>query len=176
MIINNTNSLFYILSILIFIILYSNKDNNDILNLYGILILLSLLIVLYFLIMKKIYKNKVIYKDILNKKIINLPILGKNCCSWWPISHFISFFIWGYIWSKYWYHLFFLGIMWEVVEYIMKKKQTKEGQILKFKRTRNSDGTVEYEQWWSSSSKDILFNGVGIMCGYLLNKYKKRLC
>ena len=143
---------------------------KDLKHLYITLLCLGASIVVYFNVMKKIYKDKLSYKDPFNKKIINLPILGKNCCSWWPISHFTTFLIFSFIWPQYWKHLFVLGVGWECFEWIMKYFMTPKGEELKFKRTRLENGTVEYEQWWSSSKKDIFFNGVGILCGIQLKK------
>ena len=145
--------------------------NKDLKNLYTTLSLLGISIIIYFLLMKKLYKDDVVNKDKLNKKIMNIPIFGKNCCSWWPISHFVSFFIWALIWPQYWQHLFGLGVAWEGIEYIFKLLTTPKNQELKFKRTRVGDGTVEYEQWWSSSKKDVVFNGMGILFGLLVRKY-----
>ena len=72
--------------------------------------------------------------------------------------------------SNIWHHLFALGVAWEGVEWVLKYLMTPKGDELKFKRTRTLSGQVEYEQWWSSSSKDILFNGAGILLGLLISK------
>ena len=121
--------------------------------------------------MKHIHGDKLVNKDPLNKKVIDAPFIGKNCCSWWPLSHYIAFLIFGYIWPQYAKHLFGLGVAWEMVEYLLKVLMTPKGEELKFKRTRNDDGDVEYEQWWSSSKKDILFNGAGILSGIYIKKH-----
>ena len=146
------------------------KMKKDLQYLYLTLISLAVIIILYYIILKKIYKDKLVDNEPLNKKIITMPLLGKNCCSWWPVSHYISFFIFSYIWPQYWHHLFMLGVAWECVEWLLKYMMTPLGQELKFKRTRLENGSVEYEQWWSSSNKDIIFNSAGIMSGLLLNK------
>ena len=143
---------------------------KDLKNLYMTLIGLGLSIIIYYNVLKKIYKEKMVENEPLNKKVINAPILGKNCCSWWPLSHFIAFTVFAYIWPQYWHHLFALGVAWEGVEWVIKYLMTPKGEALKFKRTRTPSGQVEYEQWWSSSSKDILFNGAGILLGLLINK------
>ena len=143
---------------------------KDLKNLYMTLIGLGLSIIIYYNILKKVYKDKMVENEPLNKKVINAPMLGKNCCSWWPLSHFIAFTVFAYIWPQYWQHLFALGVAWEGVEWVLKYIMTPKGEELKFKRTRTSSGQVEYEQWWSSSSKDILFNGAGILLGLLINK------
>ena len=143
---------------------------KDLKNLYATLIGLALSIIVYYNVLKKVYKEKMVENEPLNKKVINAPILGKNCCSWWPLSHFIAFTVFAYIWPQYWHHLFALGVAWEGVEWVLKYLMTPKGDELKFKRTRTLSGQVEYEQWWSSSSKDILFNGAGILLGLLISK------
>ena len=143
---------------------------KDLKNLYATLIGLALSIIVYYNVLKTVYKEKMVENEPLNKKVINAPMLGKNCCSWWPLSHFIAFTVFAYIWPQYWHHLFALGVAWEGVEWVLKYLMTPKGEELKFKRTRTSSGQVEYEQWWSSSSKDILFNGAGILLGLLISK------
>lgn len=143
-------------------------------KLYIVLFLLGLSITIYFILMQTIFKEKISDYDPLNVKILNAPLLGKNCCSWWPISHFISFSIFGYIWPQYWHHLFILGVVWELIEWLFNYLSTPKGEELKFKNTRMSDGSVEYEQWWSSSSKDILFNSAGILLGVIVNIIVKK--
>ena len=147
------------------------KMKKDLKNLYCTLISLGLSIIIYYNILKKMYGNDLVNNEPLNKKVIDAPYLGKNCCSWWPISHYVAFLIFGYIWPQYAWHLFGLGVGWEVVEYILKVCMTPKGEELKFKRTRSEDGNVEYEQWWSSSNKDILFNSAGILTGIYLKKH-----
>ena len=137
--------------------------------LYITLISLGVSITLYFFIMKHYFKDKIVDNDFMNKQIFKMPIFGKNCCSWWPVSHFISYMLFALIWPEYWYHLFILGVLWEFVEWIFKYLFTPKGKELKFKRTRTGEG-VEYEQWWSSSSKDVLFNGAGILVGLTIKK------
>ena len=143
---------------------------KDLKNLYATLIGLAVSIIVYYNVLKSVYKEKMVENEPLNKKVINAPMLGKNCCSWWPLSHFIAFTVFAYIWPQYWHHLFALGVAWEGVEWVLKYLMTPKGEELKFKRTRTSSGQVEYEQWWSSSSKDILFNGAGILLGLLISK------
>ena len=76
----------------------------------------------------------------------------------------------AYIWPEYWLTLFIMGVLWECIEWIMKRILTPEGEELKFNRTQTKQGSIEYEVWWSSSSKDVLFNGLGILTGLLLTK------
>ena len=146
---------------------------QDLKNLITTLASLGIAIIIYFHVMKKVYGDDMVNKDPLNKQVINAAFLGKNCCSWWPVSHFIAFAIFAYIWPQYWKELFVLGVSWEGVEWVFKYLQTAKGKEMKFKRTRTITGNVEYEQWWSSSSKDILFNAAGIMVGLYIRRNKK---
>jgi len=136
---------------------------NDLLNLYLVCTLMANIIMLYFLFLRKKFNGKVTTNDALNRKITDIPGLGKNCCSWWPISHFVFFFLLSYKWPQYWLHLVLLGIVWEVYEVVYGKA----GSQKKFKKTRVGN-KIESENWWSSSAKDILFNGMGILLGTTL--------
>jgi hypothetical protein len=137
---------------------------TDLKNLYVTLSLLGLCIVAYFFEMKHVYKDKVAHNDPLNVKIIDVP--GQNCCSWWPISHFVSFLVWALIWPQYWKHLFALGILWEILEDVGKYITTKKiPQFVNMRNSKKEGSKVEYEDWWSSSSKDIVFNAAGIAAG-----------
>ena len=147
---------------------------KDLKNLITTLACLASSIIVYFFVMKKYFGDDMVNKDPLNKQVINASFIGKNCCSWWPISHFIAFTIFAYIWPQYWKQLFAMGALWEGIEWVFKYIQTAKGKEMKFKRTRTKGGKVEYEQWWSSSSKDILFNSAGILLGLYLNKSIKK--
>ena len=147
------------------------KMKKDLLYLYLSMSSLGVLIIIYFLVMKYLFKKNASAFDPLNKKIINIHIFGKTCCSSWPISHFVSYAIFTYIWPQYIIHIFVLGIVWECVEYLFKLLTTPKGKELKFKRTRNKNNDIEYTTWWDSSSKDIIFNSMGIAFGYGLKKF-----
>ena len=140
-------------------------------SMYITLVSIAVSIVLYWTILQKLYGNgNISNKDVLNKQVFKAPILGKNCCSWWPLSHFITFTIWGFIWPHLGWQMFALGVLWECIEYYINVMLTPKDKDLTFKKTRTQDGTLEYEQWWSSSSKDILFNAAGILTGIYLKK------
>ena len=56
----------------------------------------ALSIYIYFKYLEKVYKKNYVQHDPLNKQIIDVPIISKNCCSWWPVSHFILFCIYSF--------------------------------------------------------------------------------
>ena len=143
------------------------KFTGDEKQLYITVFTTGLSIVIYWIVLAKIYDNSQIhYRDVLNKQVIDIPWLGKNCCSWWPLSHLLSFALWGFLWPRHGWKLFVIGILWEIVEFIggyFQKKTAKH-------HTTNVNGKLEYENWWSASNKDIVFNGAGILIGIYLKK------
>ena len=141
---------------------------QDLLILSGALGMNALSIFIYFKYLEKTYKNYVQH-DPFNKQIIDLPIISKNCCSWWPISHFVLFTLYSFIWPQYSWILFLYGVLWEVLEGIMNTIETEKGQEVKHQQTRKGD-KVEYVTWWEASYKDILFNSVGIIVGRTLRQ------
>lgn len=103
-----------------------------------------------------------INSDPFNKKIIDLEWL-ENCCSWWPILHFIGFMFLGWYFPDCWLTLFIGGILWELLEVVMNF--LTKGTVIK-QPMRITSKQVEYsEVWWAGSFKDILFNAAGILVG-----------
>ena len=142
---------------------------RDLLILSSSLMANALLIFIYFKYLEKTYKTDYVNHDPLNKQIVDIPLISKNCCSWWPISHLILFAIYAYIWPQYCWILFLYGVLWEVLEGIMNTLETDKGETVKHQQTRKGD-QVEYVTWWEASYKDILFNSVGIIIGKLATK------
>ena len=106
-----------------------------------------------------------IAQDPFNKKIIDWPLL-ENCCSWWPILHFIGFALLGWLFPNCWGLLFIGGILWELLEVVMN--YLTKGTVVK-QPMRVTSQKVEYSDvWWAGSFKDILFNGAGIFLGRTL--------
>ena len=89
---------------------------KDLFLLYTCVIGLGISIFMYFTYLGYKYNNNIAYHDPLNKKLVDMPFISKNCCSMWPITHFIAFAIFGYIWPQYAWTLFVLGICWESIE------------------------------------------------------------
>jgi len=103
--------------------------------------------------------------DPMNVKVLDVPYL-ENCCSWWPISHFILFFILGYFFPECWGYLIFFGILWELFEVVMFYVTSQETQVV-----RTADRRIEYtNNWWAGSYKDVLMNTLGATGGYLTRK------
>ena len=137
---------------------------------YVLLFSIAFSIIAYFIVLDLLYGKEHSQHDRLNKKVIKAPMLGKNCCSMWPISHFVLFAICAYVWPGKWKEMFGLGVVWELVEWLLGYIQTPSNETRRFKNTRTSDGSLEYEQWWSSSYKDVFFNSAGIALGLCVSR------
>ena len=104
------------------------------------------------------------------KQVVDIPIISRNCCSWWPLSHFIAFTVYSYIWPQYSVILFLYGVAWEIIEGIINMLVTDKGKHVKHQQTRMG-GRVEYVTWWAASYKDVLFNLAGIITGRMIRTY-----
>jgi hypothetical protein len=109
---------------------------------------------------------KTVYADPLNKIVFNFPWI-ENCCSSWPLTHFILFFIIGVLFPECDFTALAGGIAWELFEVFSHKMASWNRQSIR--RTGSGSDKVEYSQnWWAGSSKDILFNFAGFYTGKLL--------
>lgn len=98
-----------------------------------------------------------IERDPLNKKIFSL---GKNCCSWWPITHFVFYLFLGYWFPSCGWELFLIGVGWEGFEEGMALLNGRESS------TSLSEETQYSKSWWGGSLLDIVFNTAGFFVGY----------
>lgn len=127
---------------------------------YAVLLTLVALILLYSLYLFTVYgTEEAVYHDWMNAKVFNLPWL-ENCCSWWPISHLILFFILGFLFPSCDALVITAGILWELVEMVISKMFHRPRQAL-----RISEGIEYSSNWWAGSFKDIIFNIVGFYLG-----------
>lgn len=111
--------------------------------------------------------------DILNKIVFKAPFL-ENCCSWWPISHFILFSIIGFLFPDCDLMAITAGIGWELVEVGVYHAMGAQRQGVRTSGSQN----VEYSgSWMQGSFKDIFMNTAGFYFGKTLSKmYGKTLC
>ena len=63
---------------------------------YWIFAIVVLVIFLYWLFLVTTFGKGYEYRDFMNQKLFNVPFL-ENCCSSWPLSHFLLFFILGFV-------------------------------------------------------------------------------
>ncbi len=136
-------------------------------DIYKILPAVAAVVIVYFFILRLKFgvnsPNGVIYNDFMNVKVFDFPMLGEPCCSWWPISHFVLFFILGYLYPSCGIVLMVLGAAWEGIEVIVNYLEgSPRGN------TRTSSKLEYSENWWAGSFKDIIFNVAGFFAGKLL--------
>ena len=140
-----------------------------------ILISLGVVIMTYGLIMKSLFKDKMILKDFMNYKICDISLFGADCCSLWPFSHLILYAILAFIFPDCLIVLFIIGVVWELMEMsgdfiISKYNKTKKSRPMSQKK-KSETSKVEYKGVWIQGNfKDILFNVVGIAIGFGLRK------
>lgn len=107
--------------------------------------------------------------DKMNTKVFEFPLLG-NCCSWWPISHFILFFILGILFPDCGVLVLSLGVVWEIFETAadVYSNRRSMSEIVLF---QPPSGSIEYSgSWWAGSIKDLIFNTLGFVCGWMIAK------
>ena len=141
---------------------------NNVHPMYVLLFSVGASILIYFFILEIILKKDSSDSDVLNKKIVNAPFLGKNCCSTWPISHVVLYAICAYIWPHKWKELFVMGLIWEFIEWVAGILQSNSIRPTTFNSPSEHDDSIEYKQWWSFKYSDILFNLIGIIIGLCL--------
>tara|TARA_B100000902_G_scaffold364530_1_gene384559 strand:+ start:1004 stop:1390 length:387 start_codon:yes stop_codon:yes gene_type:complete len=75
----------------------------------------------------------------------------------WQLSHFVAFMIAASVYPHYKYTLFFVGIIWEIIEVILGHIYAGSNSV-----------------WWYGTPYDLIVNGLGILVGvYLLNPIYK---
>lgn len=142
------------------------NEECDLKKVFLHLTILTIIVFTWFFIIYFTAKNKDwIHNDFLNKKVFEWNFL-ENCCSWWPITHYISFTILSFLNPNCGSVLFTAGVSWEIFEVFMN--YLHRGSIEKHQVMR-CDTSVQYNKvWWAGSFKDIFFNTMGIITGKLL--------
>ena len=92
---------------------------KKILNLITVFACVGLSIISYHILLKYFFKDDIEQHNVLNLKLFNLNIFDESCCSSWPLTHLIFYFIVTFIWPQYWYYIFVFGIFREIFESIM---------------------------------------------------------
>jgi hypothetical protein len=105
-------------------------------------------------------------RDFLNHLIFRWQ---DDCCSWWPMTHFVLFFIIGtLVPDKGIIPIYIMGILWEVFENIVGRSTNMPKNVIR------SNNKLQYNYlWWSGSLKDVWFNGVGLCMGYVFKLFLK---
>lgn len=140
---------------------------------YLMMLLMFCLIVFYFFFLSGAYvQSEIVYHDPLNYKVFDFPLL-ENCCSVWPLSHLVFFFVLGLLFPDCAVPLLTLGVLWEGFEMLQSSVQNSERQWV-----RGTSKTYEYSgNWWAGSMKDILMNTVGFALGWFVaKKLRVKMC
>lgn len=134
-------------------------------GMYKIYIILFLFIIIYHFILRSLFKDNFAAKDSMNQNVLYIPNYG--CISWWPISHFILYFIFGLLFPDCILLAMSVGIIWEIYESAYGwyyKNYIGEQKVM-------SNGSIQYEEWWGGRVSDIVFNLLGFLTGMLFAKY-----
>ena len=143
---------------------------------YKLMFLIFAMILAYNMFMAVYWPNNSrVEVDVLNRKVFDFDYFMGNCCSMWPISHFIFFFILGLLFPQCDVPVIAAGILWEIAEEsisIIRKTQNTRHIV------NTSESGLQYrDSWWAGSMQDILFNIVGFYFGKLVVKSLKiRIC
>jgi hypothetical protein len=127
---------------------------------YGVaLIVACLAIVLY----KKIILRDDPGQDFLNQGIVRLD--KETLLSFWPISHFVVYFILGLMFPHPGCAVFFMvgGVLWEVFEEFMGTIASNNVVV--------AEG-VQYRSWWSGRVDDIFYNALGYFVGVFITSFE----
>ncbi len=144
----------------------------DCLQMWKIFGVVVTIIVLYWILLLYIHgsEEKSIHGDPMNKILFELPFL-ENCCSAWPVSHFILFTIIGFLFPDCDAMAISAGIGWELIEVGVYHALGKSRQGVR------RSGKVEYSSsWWMGSTKDIFMNIAGFYTGKLIFSQSQRRC
>lgn len=113
----------------------------------------ALAIVLYGLLMMSIHGPTFSKNDVMNRRLFTIRIFGEKCCSLWPLTHFVLFFVIGMVYPNCFWYAMAAGIIWELIE----------GMTPALPVVGPLADSLEYPDWWKPSPKDILFNAAGFL-------------
>tara|TARA_B100000035_G_scaffold297511_1_gene290347 strand:+ start:126 stop:566 length:441 start_codon:yes stop_codon:yes gene_type:complete len=110
-----------------------------------------------------------------------LSIHGMIYVDGWLLSHFIVFTLAGYFYSNKFYLAVILGILWEIVEYLLGvntprflkcKNQDKSKPKFQYLH-KNKDKTLaeKNDAWWYGRYEDIVVDTLGFITGYFIKTY-----
>lgn len=129
---------------------------------YISLMILALILIYVFLV-KYVFKGY----DILNNIIYKDDLIGS--ISWWPVTHFIMYFILGLLFPDCDYVIVFISIFWELIEEFTG--QLIEDYDFGIKNSFNNDNNTQYKKKWIKGSiLDIFVNLFGFYIAKLIVK------
>lgn len=140
-----------------------------------LVVVLTIVLYWFFLLGAKGSEENAVHHDFMNQIVFEAPTnLFETCCSWWPVSHFIFFFIIGLLFPTCDVLAVTGGIAWELTEVGVYQTIGKKRQGVR----KPGKTTIEYSQnWWAGSTKDIVMNIAGFYTGkILIGICGKKLC
>lgn len=111
-------------------------------------------------------------KDYVDTKLFDTKIFkrmfSEDCCSGWPLSHFLFNFLLGVLFPQCQLFIILMGICWEGFEWgagaLAARFLPKKKDII-----NTSTCTGDYcDRWVSGNFKDIVFNIAGLYTGVLI--------
>ncbi len=141
---------------------------------YKLMFIVFVMILAYNVFMAVYWPNKSrVDVDILNHKVMDFDYFMGNCCSMWPISHFIFFFVLGILFPQCAVPVIAAGVLWEMAEECIANLRPND-----IRHAVRDSSNVQYrDSWWAGSMQDILFNTVGFYFGKLIiHLLKIKIC
>ncbi len=127
--------------------------------LFGIFILVVIGILLY-----ERYMCALNIRDIMIQPLLPEPF--ENVSDGWAISHIILYTILAYLFPKRIVLLFFVGILWEIIEegygWLLRHSYIKVPECIKLSDSRQT--------WWFGRWHDLVSNSIGLAIGYSLHR------
>lgn len=109
------------------------------------------------------FGDRIAEKDFMNKNIGGIPLL-KNI-SWWPVSHFVMYFILGFMFPYCARGLLTLGMLWEIFESLLGYFNINKNLV------KPSSLVYQYSSWWAGTVHDLFYNLFGFICGAFFSLY-----
>lgn len=127
-------------------------ENSNCNGIYLIYFYVLLAGAIYFSIVSLFFKG-FNHRDYLNTIIYSDKCLGK--VSWWPVTHFVLYFILGLLFPDCDLIIIIVSFLWEAFEEFLGRFLYDNDIKMPFQ-----DGTyeVQYKRWWRGSWFDILYN------------------
>lgn len=133
-----------------------------------ILVLVALLVIAYWIFLMLTYRTvRIVKYDFLNYEVMHTSFMRP--LSFWPITHFVLFFILGFLFPSCYVLVLSLGVVWEIIEVIFSKVFRTPYQTVRAEATNYS---LEYhDNYWAGSFRDIIMNFAGFGLGYAFRSW-----
>lgn len=136
-------------------------------GMWKIFTVIVFMIIIYWFILLRVHgtEHNAVNGDFMNHIVFETSFL-ENCCSWWPISHFILFTVIGFLFPDCDLMAILAGIGWELAEVGVYYTIGEQRQGVR----RPGSSKIQYSgSWWNGSYKDIFMNIAGFYTGKALS-------